>query len=289
LYLSKYNAGDSSAIRYVLENISQGDAMPTRRQCLTSILSACAAVSLLCLATVSPASAAEKITVFAAASMKNALDAANAAYRADKGVEVTTSYAASSALAKQIEAGAPADVFISADLDWMDYLAGKRLITPETRSNLVGNRIVLVAPKDKAKPVEIKTGFDLAGLLGDSRLAMGSVDSVPAGKYGKAALEKLGVWAAVAPKVAGVENVRGALALVSRGEAAYGIVYQTDAAADPGVAIVGTFPQATHPPIIYPVAALSASKNPSVAAYLDFLKSPKAAPFFQSQGFAILK
>ncbi|MBP2550485.1 molybdate transport system substrate-binding protein [Neorhizobium galegae] len=263
--------------------------MPTRRQCLASLLSAFAALGFTCLSATAPALAAEKITVFAAASMKNALDAANAAYRADTGVEVTTSYAASSALAKQIEAGAPADVFISADLDWMDYLAGKQLIAPDTRSNLVGNRIVLVAPKEKAKPVDIRPGFDLAELLGDSRLAMGSVDSVPAGKYGKAALEKLGVWSTVASKVAGAENVRGALALVSRGEAAYGIVYQTDAAADPGVSIVGTFPQDTHPPIIYPVAALSESSNPSVAAYLDFLKSPKAAPFFQSQGFAFLK
>lgn len=263
--------------------------MTTRRRCLTSILSCFAALSLFCLSLAAPASAAETVTVFAAASMKNALDAANAAYRTQSGTEVVTSYAASSALAKQIEAGAPADVFISADLDWMDYLAQKTLIAADTRSNLVGNRIVLVAPKDAAKSVDIKPGFDLAGLLGDSRLAMGSVESVPAGKYGKAALEKLGVWSAVAPKVAGAENVRGALALVSRGEAAYGIVYQTDAAADPGVSIVGSFPQDTHPPIIYPVAALSASKNPSIAAYLTFLKSPQAAPFFQSQGFAILK
>jgi molybdate transport system substrate-binding protein len=276
-------------MRYVCKNIAQGDAMPTRRHCLTSILPALAALSLAGFSLVAPAFAAEKITVFAAASMKNALDAANAAYRSQAGIGVITSYAASSALARQIEAGAPADVFISADLDWMDYLAQKKLIVTETRSNLVGNRIVLVAPKDEARPVEIQPGFDLAGLLGVSRLAMGSVDSVPAGKYGKAALEQLGVWSAVAPKVAGAENVRSALALVSRGEAAYGIVYQTDAAADPGVAIVGTFPPETHPPIIYPVAALSASKNPEVAAYLAFLKSPQAAPFFQSQGFAILK
>ena len=139
------------------------------------------------------------------------------------------------ALAKQIEAGAPAQVFISADLDWMDYLAQKNLIKPDTRSNLLGNRIVLIAPKDKAQAVEIKPGFDLARILGDGRLSMANVDSVPAGKYGKAALEKLGVWASVSSKIAQAENVRAALLLVSRGETPAGIVYQTDAAADPNV------------------------------------------------------
>ncbi|MDO1585221.1 molybdate ABC transporter substrate-binding protein [Rhizobium oryzicola] len=233
--------------------------------------------------------AADKIVVFAAASMKNALDAANAAYLKETGTEVTSSYAASSALAKQVESGAPADVFISADLDWMDYLAKKNLIKADSRSNLLGNRIVLVAAKDKAKPVEIKAGFDLAGLLGDGRLAMGSVDSVPAGKYGKAALEKLGAWSSVEKKVAGAESVRAALALVSRGEAPYGIVYETDAAAEPGVSVVGVFPADSHPPIIYPVAVLADSKNPAASAYLQFLKSEKAAPFFTSQGFTILK
>ncbi len=141
-----------------------------------------------------PAHAAEKVTVFAAASMKNALDAINAEWAKESGNEATVSYAASSALAKQIEQGAPADIFISADLAWMDYVADKKLINAESRSNLLGNRIVLVAPADKAKPVDIKQGFDLAALVGDGRLAMGAVDSVPAGKYGKAALEKLGVW-----------------------------------------------------------------------------------------------
>ncbi|MBD9371088.1 molybdate ABC transporter substrate-binding protein [Rhizobium sp. ARZ01] len=236
-----------------------------------------------------PASAEDKITVFAAASLKNALDAANAAWSKDISKETTVSYAASSALAKQIEAGAPADIFISADLAWMDYVAKKKLIKDGTRSNLLGNRIVLVAPKDAAKPVEIKEGFDLATLVGDGKLAMGAVDSVPAGKYGKAALEKLGVWSSVESKVAGAESVRAALALVSRGEAPYGIVYQTDAAADPGVAIVGTFPEESHPPITYPIAILSESKSADAAAYLDYLKSEKAAPFFTEQGFTILK
>ncbi len=234
-----------------------------------------------------PAHAAEKVTVFAAASMKNALDAINAEWAKDSGNEATVSYAASSALAKQIEQGAPADIFISADLAWMDYVAEKKLINADSRSNLLGNRIVLVAPADKAKPVEIKQGFDLAALVGDGRLAMGAVDSVPAGKYGKAALEKLGVWSSVEQKVAGAESVRAALLLVSRGEAPYGIVYQTDAAA--GVKIVGTFPEDSHPPIIYPVAVLAEAKSPATKAYLDFLKSEKATPFFEKQGFTVLK
>jgi molybdate transport system substrate-binding protein len=255
-----------------------------RRLLLKLVVAAFAALPLAL-----PAAAADKVTVFAAASMKNALDAANAEWQKETGNETTVSYAASSALAKQIEAAAPADLFISADLAWMDYVAEKKLIREDTRSNLLGNRIVLIAPKDKAEKVEIKEGFDLAGLIGDGKLAMGAVDSVPAGKYGKAALEKLGIWSSVEGKVAGAESVRAALALVSRGEAPYGIVYQTDAAADPGVAIVGAFPEYSHPPIIYPVAILADSKSPAASAYLDFLKSDKAAPFFTEQGFTVLK
>ena len=255
-----------------------------RRLLLKLVVAAFAALPLAL-----PAAAADKVTVFAAASMKNALDAANAEWQKETGNETTVSYAASSALAKQIEAAAPADLFISADLAWMDYVAEKKLIREDTRSNLLGNRIVLIAPKDKAEKVEIKEGFDLAGLVGDGKLAMGAVDSVPAGKYGKAALEKLGIWPSVEGKVAGAESVRAALALVSRGEAPYGIVYQTDAAADPGVAIVGAFPEDSHPPIIYPVAILADSKSPAASAYLDFLKSDKAAPFFTEQGFTVLK
>lgn len=229
------------------------------------------------------------VVVFAAASLKNALDAVDAAWKAESGKSATASYAASSALAKQIEEGAPADVFISADLDWMKYLSDKKLIKADSEVKLLGNRIVLVAPKDSAATTEIAPSFDLAKLLGDGRLAMGDVKAVPAGKYGKAALEKLGVWSSVEGKVAGAESVRAALALVSRGEAPYGIVYQTDAAADPGVAVVGTFPEDSHPPIIYPVAILTESKSAAAAAYLDFLKSDKAAPFFTEQGFTILK
>lgn len=252
----------------------------TRRFVLSGITAALVgAISVL------PAVAQEKLTVFAAASMKNALDNANKAW----GQEVTVSYAASSALAKQIENGAPADIFISADLDWMKYLSDKKLVKEDTKTNWLGNRIVLVAPKDAAMPVEIKPGFDLAALLKGERLAMGEPKSVPAGKYGKAALETLGVWSSVESSVASAESVRAALTLVSRGEAPYGIVYQTDAAADPGVAVAGTFPEDSHPAIIYPIAVLSGSKSPQAAAYLDFLTSAKAAPFFKKEGFTVLK
>jgi molybdate transport system substrate-binding protein len=236
-----------------------------------------------------PAGATDRITVFAAASLKNALDAANTAWAKESGKEAVVSYAASSALAKQIENGAPADIFIPADLDWMDYVAKKGLIREDTRADFLGNRIVLVTASDKAKQVDIKPGFDLSGLLGDGRLAMGEVTSVPAGKYGKAALEKLGAWTSVEPKIAGAQSVRAALALVSRGEAPYGIVYQTDATADEGVAIVGMFPADSHPPIIYPIALLASSKNPDAVAYLKFLKSENATRFFTAQGFTILK
>ena len=263
----------------------------TRRHWLKRIAGAAAALLLTAGAFAIPnaAAAAEKVTVFAAASLKNALDAANAAWKAEKGGEVTASYAASSALARQVEEGAPADLFISADLAWMDHLAEKKLIKDETRVNLLANRLVLVAPKDNAQSVEIREGMDLAALIGDGRIAMGEVKSVPAGKYGKAALEKLGLWSSVEGKVAGADSVRAALALVSRGEAPYGIVYQTDAAADRNVAIVGTFPEDSHPPIIYPVAILAESTSADAATYLDFLKSDKAEAFFTEQGFTILK
>lgn len=228
------------------------------------------------------------VLVFAAASLKNALDAVNAQWTKETGKKASISYAASSALAKQIEQGAPAQMFISADLDWMDYVAKKNLIKPDTRSNLLGNRIVLIAPKDKAQPIEIKPGFDLAKVLGEGRLAMASVEAVPAGKYGKAALEKLEVWPSVSSKVAQAENVRAALLLVSRGEAPAGIVYQTDAAADPNVKIIGTFPENTHPPIIYPIALTASASHPDVAAFLAYIKSGKAKSLFEAEGFTVL-
>lgn len=237
----------------------------------------------------SPAQAQDKkLTVFAAASMKNALDAVDAAYTAKSKVQVSASYAASSALAKQIEQGAPADVFVSADLAWMDYLVKNKAIDDATRVNLLGNSIVLIAPKhSKIDNVTIAQGFDLAKLAGDGRITTGDVKAVPVGKYAKAALEKLGAWTAAAPKFAMAENVRAALALVSRGEAVLGIVYSTDARVDPGVKIVGTFPAASHPPIIYPVAATK-NANPEAADYLAFLHSAQAKAIFEKYGFSYL-
>ncbi|HXP03300.1 MAG TPA: molybdate ABC transporter substrate-binding protein [Stellaceae bacterium] len=228
------------------------------------------------------------VLFFAAASLKNALDAIDAQYQADTGKHVTVSLAASSTLAKQIESGAPADIFISADLDWMDYLAQKNLIKPDTRKNLLGNELVLIAPKESAAPVTIAPGFDLAKALGGGKLAMADTSAVPAGKYGKAALLKLGVWDQVSGQIAQAENVRAALALVARGEAPLGIVYQTDAAVEPGVKIVATFPADTHPPIIYPIALLAGSTNLDAAAYLEYLEGAKARPLFERQGFTIL-
>jgi molybdate transport system substrate-binding protein len=234
------------------------------------------------------APAQDTLTVFAAASLKNALDNVNAACEADVGAKATISYAASSALAKQIEEGAPADVFISADLDWMKYLSDKKLTKPETEVKLLGNRIVLVAPKDSKAEATIAPNFDLAGLIGDGKLAMGNVDSVPAGKYGKAALEKLGVWEGVSGKIAQAENVRAALKLVSTGEAAAGIVYQTDAAAEPGVKVVGTFPEDSHPPIIYPIGLTAATQDQDAADFEKCLQTQKAKELFEKEGFTFL-
>lgn len=238
----------------------------------------------------SPAAHAQEkgLTVFAAASMKNALDEANTAYTAKSGIKVTASYAASSVLAKQIDQGAPADIFLSADTDWMDYAAKQKTINTATRTNLLGNSIVLIAPKDSTiGNVAIAPGFDLAKLAGNGRIATGDVNSVPVGKYAKAALEKLGAWEAAAPKFAMAESVRAALTLVARGEAVLGIVYATDAKVEPGVKVIGTFPADSHPPIIYPVAATS-SAGPGAADYLSFLRSSAAKTIFEKYGFTFL-
>ena len=255
--------------------------MPLRRH----LIAAAAAIMLLAL----PARAADRVTVFAAASLKTALDAVSAQWSAETGNKAVISYAASSALAKQIEQGAPADVFFSADLDWMDYLGQNKLIDTTSVTRLLGNDIVLIAPKDSTATAEIKPGFDLAGLLGDGRLAMGDVKSVPAGKYGKAALESLGVWASVEGKLAQAENVRAALKLVATGEAPLGVVYLTDAKAESSVEIVGTFPANSHPPIIYPVARTSASMNETAEAFIGYLTSPAAKAIFEAQGFKLLE
>jgi len=237
----------------------------------------------------SPASAEDKtLTVFAAASMKNALDDIDTAFTAKTGVKISASYAASSTLAKQIEQGAPADIFVSADTDWMDYAVKKKNINEATRVNLLGNSIVLIAPKDsKIDKVAIGPGFDLEKLAGDGKIATGDVNSVPVGKYAKAALEKLGAWQAAEPKFAMAESVRAALLLVARGEAVLGIVYSTDAKVEPGVKVVGTFPADTHPPIIYPVAATTTAK-PAANEYLDYLHSSAAKAVLEKYGFTYL-
>jgi molybdate transport system substrate-binding protein len=256
---------------------------------LSRLLCACGVLALGWLGPQAPARAqGPDMVVFAAASLKNALDAVAAQWQKEGGTKLAISYAASSALARQIEQGAPAQIFISADLDWMDYLASRNLVKPETRANLLGNRIVLIAPKSSAKPLELKRGVNLGEMLGAGRLAMANVDAVPAGKYGKAALEKLEMWAGVSAKVAQAENVRAALLLVSRGEAPLGIVYQTDAAADPNVTIVATFPEDTHPPIVYPVALTMSATHPDAAALLAYIRSDKARPLFEAQGFTVL-
>jgi molybdate transport system substrate-binding protein len=230
----------------------------------------------------------ETLTVFAAASMKNALDDVNAAFTTKTSIKVVTSYAASSTLMKQIEQGAPADVFVSADLDWMDYGSQKKVIKDDTRVNLLGNRIVLIAPKEsKLANVNIGPGFDLAKLAADGRITTGDVASVPVGKYAKAALEKLGAWQAAAPKFAMAESVRAALALVARGEAVLGIVYETDAKVEPNVKIVGAFPEDSHPPVVYPVAATVTAK-PDASAYLAFLRTQAAKSVFEKYGFTFL-
>ena len=235
------------------------------------------------------AQAQENVVVFAAASLKNALDEIAATWSKDTGKSAPKiSYGASPTLAKQIEQGAPADLFISADLDWMDYVAAKNLIKADTRFNLLGNKIVLIAPKaSKTTTVAIK-GADLAKALNGGRLSMANVDSVPAGKYGKAALEKLGAWNDVKDQIAQAENVRAALLLVARGEAPLGIVYSTDAAAEPNVRIVATFPEDSHAPIIYPAALTKDAKNADAKAFLDFLRSAKARASFEKQGFTVL-
>jgi molybdate transport system substrate-binding protein len=254
----------------------------------SSIVAAFAATIVFAAAPRIAAAQDQSITVFAAASMKNALDDVDAAFTKKSGVKVVASYAASSALMKQIEQGAPADVFVSADLKWMDYGSQKKLIKDDSRVNLLGNRLVLIAAKDaKIGDVTIGPGFDLAKLAGDGRITTGDVNAVPVGIYAKAALQKLGAWAAAEPKMAMAENVRAALVLVARGEAPLGIVYETDAKVEPGVKVVGVFPDDSHDPIIYPVAATAGAKADAVP-YLAFLRSQAAKSIFENYGFTFL-
>jgi molybdate transport system substrate-binding protein len=233
-------------------------------------------------------SADKSILVFAAASMKNALDEVDAAFARQNGINVVASYDASSALMKQIEQGAPADVYISADQQWMDYGSQQKLIDDSTRVNLLGNKLVLITGKEsKFSDVAIGPGLDLAKLAGDGRIATGDVRAVPVGIYAKAALQKLGLWDAVAPKLAMVGNVRAALVLVARGEAPLGIVYATDAKVEPAVKTIGVFPDDLHDPIVYPAAATVGAK-PAAKFYLNFLRSAAARSIFERFGFSFL-
>lgn len=227
-------------------------------------------------------------TVFAAASMKTALDAIAASWTAQNGKAPSIVYGSSAVLAKQIEQGAPADIFISADVNWVDYLDKAKLLRPGTRRNVLGNALVLIEPADSNVALKIGPGFDLAGATGDGRIAVCTIASCPGGIYAKQSLEKLGVWDAVEPKLAQADNIRSALNLVSRGEAHFGIVYATDAKADPKVKVVDTFPDATHSPIVYPVAVLEGSKNSEAASFVAYLSSQAATKILLDQGFTIL-
>jgi molybdate transport system substrate-binding protein len=244
----------------------------------------CFVVSVVVAGCAAPA-CADTFTIFAAASLKNALDDVVKAHEAKNGDTVRVSYAASSALARQIENGAPADIFVSADLVWMDYLQKKDLIRTASRVDLLRNRIVLVAPAGNAISLKIAPGFALASALGKERLVMADPASVPAGRYGKAALEQLGVWKTVESKVAAAPDVRAALLLVARGEAPLGIVYGTDAAVESRVRIVDVFPETSHPPIVYPAALTAGSKSAAAAAFLGALGKGAARATFEKYGF----
>lgn len=259
-------------------------ARPTRRLLLS--LGIAAALSLAA----GPASvrAAERpVTVFAAASLRDVLTGIAAGWKAKTGGEVVLSFAASSALAMQIEQGAPADLFFSADRKWMTYLADRALVRKETMKDLLGNRLVLVGGPD-ATPAEIRHGMDLAGLLGEGRLAVGLTASVPAGLYARQALETLGLWESVRGRLAEAENVRAALTFVARGEAPLGIVYETDALAEKGVREIGIFPQDSHDPIVYPAALTTTAEGAGPAEFLAFLGSEEAREAFRKAGFTVL-
>ena len=232
---------------------------------------------------------ADELLVFAAASLKPSLDRILATPEATALGGIKASYAASSQLARQIEAGAPAALFVSADQDWMDYVEQRRLVVDGTRANLLGNALVLIAPKDSAVKLDATPGFALAAALGkDGRLALAEPNSVPAGKYAKAALTQLGVWNAVAAHVVSADNVRAALNFVARGEAPLGIVYRSDAASEPAVRVVATFPDTTHAPIVYPIAVIREHDSPTARKLLDLLRTPAAQAIFRASGFDVL-
>ncbi|HEY3718970.1 MAG TPA: molybdate ABC transporter substrate-binding protein [Roseiarcus sp.] len=240
------------------------------------------------LALAAPTFAADRLVVFAAASLKTALDAAAGAYRAGGAGEVAISYGGSLGLARQIVAGAPADIFASADEESMDEAVRGGAIRAGSRFDLLNNRLVVVAPKSSAIETLALDREALAKAIGDGRLATGEVDTVPIGRYAKASLTKLGLWGVVEPHLAMTDNVRAALAFVARGEARLGVVYATDAAAEPGVKIVATIPDDTHPPITYPFSITATSHNETAVQFLDFLESPAARAIFKAQGFGVI-
>ena len=245
-------------------------------------------LALALLFSVSAARAAD-LLVFAAASMTDALKDVAPIWEKQGGSPLKFSFAASSTLARQMEQGAAANIFISADLQWMDWADQRHLVVTATRRNLLGNTMVMVMPKDSVKPVTISASLDLNALLGpDGRIATGDPASVPVGIYAKQAFTALGLWDKVQPRIAGAESVRAALMLVSRHEAPVGIVYATDAAVDPGVAVAGTFPADSHPPIIYPFAVATAGDTPEARKLLDFLAGPEASAVFAKRGFKLL-
>lgn len=231
---------------------------------------------------------AEEVVIFAAASLKTALDGVAADYQAATGNTVTISYAGSNVLAKQIIEGAPADIFLSAAENWMDEVEKAGLLADGSRTDLWGNSLVLIAHGKDVAPIELNQTTDMKALLGDGKLSMAMVTSVPAGQYGKEALESLGLWASVEDAVAQAENVRAALALVATGEAPYGIVYASDAVADENVSVVATFPETSHKPITYPAALLKTAADPADKAFLEALSAAAADAKFAEQGFAVL-
>lgn len=244
------------------------------------------AVAALTLTFAGHAVAADKVTVFAAASLTNALQDIAKQYQQGKEVDIVSSFASSSTLARQIEQGAPADLFISADQQWMDYAIDKKTMMAESRFTLLGNDLVLVAPSaSKPQPVTINAATDWKTLLKGERLAVGDPDHVPAGIYAKEALQKLGAWDQLSPVMARANNVRAALALVERNEAPYGIVYGSDAVASNKVAVVGVFPESSHKPVEYPIAMVKDHNTPAVSAFYNYLKGPEAAAIFKRYGF----
>ena len=258
---------------------------------LSALLRPVVAATLLLAGTLAPSAVRAQsdagLTVFAAASLKESLDEAAATYQKQTGVPVRVSYAASSALARQIEQGAPADVFFSADLEWMDYLQQRSKLEVATRRSLLGNQLVLVAPKASKARVDLKRPATLLAALGGGRLAVGQTQTVPAGKYAKASLESLSLWEGVKARLAESESVRAALMLVARGETPLGIVYASDAKAEPNVRVLATFPEESHPPIVYPVAALRGARSTQATQFVQWLASPAADAIFQRRGFAV--